>query len=495
MNKLMKVLFANLMVFTFISTVLAIGNDELTSGACLKYDGSSVIEDGACTQINYLSSSNSAYIRSNSLGVIESNQGLSCTLEPDWDKSIGAAYIINTITGTNGGKATLSNNYSAYYWLNVALYAYSNPTLPSGYSRSALDSNYPNIITKAIEYQTKFSKDISLKLSSDSLNFSKNQNETYSSQKVYITDENNNATTINVTLSDTTNFTLSEGTENGKKYFVVTTKPNVDLNRKVTVKVTVKGSNTYYEGVGYSCSDNQYLVSSVTSKMHADEVTLSIQGDITATKISINLKDPDDNYLGGATFKVENSDNSYSETFTTTNSALEIYGLSYGTYTITQLGTPSTYVRYTDEKTVTLSDSNFQSTVNFVNNKTKIKVANKTKSGSFIVGSKLSIEDESNNVLYNITTVDDYSVIEGIPQGTYYLRQTGVPNGYELNTIPVRFTVDYDTEIVDVNIENNAAVDVPNTLSSRSIMILTISMIVVALGIGILIYAKNSVKE
>ena len=70
--------------------------------------------------------------------------------------------------------------------------------------------------------------------------------------------------------------------------------------------------------------------------------------------------------------------------------------------------------------------------------------------------------------------------------------ETKAPKGFVLNKEKVKFTVDGKTPITYVQMENELEVEVPDTLSSRSVLLIAISMFDIALGIGIISYVKKN---
>ena len=136
-----------------------------------------------------------------------------------------------------------------------------------------------------------------------------------------------------------------------------------------------------------------------------------------------------------------------------------------------------------------------------------LKVNSVDKKG--LAGAALEVQDENGNIIKYCTdakgnknteckwesTTEPYE-ISGLPVGKYYLIETKAPAGYELNTKKTEFIVESTSDEIEVILENQLEVEVPDTLSSRSALLLTIAMFDIALGIGIMTYVKkNKVEE
>lgn len=93
---------------------------------------------------------------------------------------------------------------------------------------------------------------------------------------------------------------------------------------------------------------------------------------------------------------------------------------------------------------------------------------------------------------YEWVSTEEPHYIEGLAPGIYYLEEVYAPEGYVLSNELVEFEVKDDGSITEVVMENDLEVEVPDTLSSRSILLLAIGMIDIALGIGILLYVKKN---
>ena len=92
-------------------------------------------------------------------------------------------------------------------------------------------------------------------------------------------------------------------------------------------------------------------------------------------------------------------------------------------------------------------------------------------------------------------STDKPTKVVGLPKGKYFLSETLAPNGYELNKNMVSFEVKADGSVTEVEMVNELEVEVPDTLSARSALLLTIAMIDIALGIGIITYVKKNKLE
>ena len=92
-------------------------------------------------------------------------------------------------------------------------------------------------------------------------------------------------------------------------------------------------------------------------------------------------------------------------------------------------------------------------------------------------------------------STDEPKLIFELPEGKYYLRENIAPEGYVLSESMVMFDVSHDA-VTEVEMSNDLEVEVPDTLSPRSALLVAIAMFDIALGIGIITYVKkNKIKE
>lgn len=94
--------------------------------------------------------------------------------------------------------------------------------------------------------------------------------------------------------------------------------------------------------------------------------------------------------------------------------------------------------------------------------------------------------------------------VEGLKAGTYYLKETKAPDGYNLLKKPVTITIDSEGKIYvdgsgevnngDVRVQNNSGTLLPNTGGVGTTMIYLISGVLV-LGSGVVLATKRRVKN
>ena len=131
-----------------------------------------------------------------------------------------------------------------------------------------------------------------------------------------------------------------------------------------------------------------------------------------------------------------------------------------------------------------------------VNNLNQVEIRKiNANDGSLLEGATLQIQTEDGSVIDEWKTTNKPYVVEGLEKGTYYLVEISAPEGFELNKEKIKFVIDDTTELELVVMENDLEVEVPDTLSSRSALLIVIAMFDIALGIGILTYVKNRKVE
>lgn len=526
--------------------------------------------------------------------------GATCTLNNKLLEEEERRVIGQIITNVCSGNCSFGENYAL---TEVAIFEYLQHR---GYSvestgKTSVQSDAQEVYQTALNTVTNNSLE-AVSLDKSSLKFTI-KNGYYESETVKVTNSGK-FSTVDFSATGATGIEYSYPTSNS----VVIKIPVKNVTKVTNISLTATGAKEYPEVNLYECTNDSQNVALLTSSTKTK--TASISGSITPLgKLTINKYDGNNKHLAGATIKVTGT-KGYSKTFKTEGKAIVIDNLEYDTYTIEETVVPDGYVK-SEKKTATLTNTNYQATVNLVNTKIKTTFSKLDATGkSELPGAFLEIQDEDGKVVklcpgteeenyimctwistdkpyvieglpvgkyYLVETIapdryvlskekvmfeitgneNDVKVemknslnkiriskislvdkqelpgatleiqdkagkvvefctdangeknkpckwvstdkpyeIEGMPNGTYYLIETLAPKGYVLSKEKIEFKVDGNEAIVEVEMKNELEVKVPDTLSSRSVLLIAISMFDIALGIGIITYVKkNKIEE
>ena len=239
------------------------------------------------------------------------------------------------------------------------------------------------------------------------------------------------------------------------------------------------------------------LSGTVTIKNNKNKVSIS-KLDITGTS-----------ELPGATLQVQDESGKTLYEWVSTNTPYIIEGLSSGTYYLIETIAPSGYVLNKEKVKFIITNDTVEEKIQMTNKLNIVRIYKLNavdKRG--LAGATLEVQDANGTVIKYCTdakgnknteckwesTTEPYE-ISGLPVGKYYLIETKAPVGYELNTKKTEFIVESTSDEIQVILENELEVEVPDTLSSRSALLLTIAMFDIALGIGIITYVKKNKIE
>ena len=247
-------------------------------------------------------------------------------------------------------------------------------------------------------------------------------------------------------------------------------------------------NNTAYQSVSALYPESKDVTSSKTFKF-------SLTTEVEISKVDVTTGKE----LPGATLTVKNEKGGVVETWVSTNEPHVIKNLAPGKYTLTEEYAPEGYILSTEIIEFEIKADGTVTKVVMENKpeeKTYVTISKKdATTGEELPGAHLEVKDAEGNVIEAWVSTDTPHVIEGLKPGKYTLTETLAPEGYELSTEVVEFTVKedgtVDGEVVMYN--KPETVEVPNTSSFKTITSSLIGIIVIGLG-SMMIY-KNYKKN
>ena len=526
-------------LFIVLSFVVLLGNvkalTNFPNSITVESAGDNITTNQSGTVVNY-SGSEEQYphfnVKNSDKGKIICTSGLDfeaprsttiCTKSSfSGNQDKGVAYIINTILG-EGGKSEVSND--KYYWVEVLTNDYLgtyNPGSSSYITLNIINNNnvkiagtglsYKEILDGAISYAAadyNSALTVNNQSSDVTLIFTKGTDGYYYSNEVEIKGSPS-------PVLGTINNNKFSYTKNGNKYTFKISQASITSGGTETFEITVSTpDSSYYTAAVYSCgSDVQNVALTQTVENRIPGKSIKISGSISVDKTRLVINKVDNNNVGvkGATITVTGPNN-YSKEFVTDGNPIVIEDLEFGEYVITETKVPDGYYGSTEANKVVLSASKMEETVTIKNNLTET-IIDKVSAvdGKELKGATLQIlnnkkekisctilDEKGNKKILDecmwIST-DKPTTVVGLPIGKYYLKEVIAPEGYVLSDKMVQFEVKSNGKKTEVKMTNELEVEVPNTLSTRSALLLTIAMFDIALGIGMLIYVKkNKNKE
>lgn len=270
----------------------------------------------------------------------------------------------------------------------------------------------------------------------------------------------------------------------------------------------IKGLNygTYYL-VEIKAPDG-YAINKNKEKIVLDENNVSIKKSLENTKTKVEISKIDSEtgkFISGVKLQVQDENGKSIEELISNGDLHVIEGLKYGTYYLVEINALSGYALNKNKVKFVLDNNTSSIKVEMKNKKNVVEISKiSIVNGKLLPGASLQIEDKDGNIVKFCTdekgnknveckwiSTDKKFVINGMPYGTYYLVEVNAPEGYVLNTEKVKFDVNQDLEIVKVEMRNGLEVEVPDTLSSSSVLLLTIAMLDIFIGIGVIVYIKK----
>ena len=344
------------------------------------------------------------------------------------------------------------------------------------------------------------------------INGSTNEFKLSSDKKYYITGN------LGVTTTGTVgNYTVS--LENAPSGTIVTDvngneKNTFGTGEKFIVKVPVSSLNSLSSEFKVSVNANgsikqAYLYEPVKSNFQNVAViypknsnlsdTTNLKLNLT-TKVEISKVDATTSEeIPGATLTIKNSKGEVVKTWVSTNKPEVIENLPVGKYTLTEKLAPEGYVLSTETVTFEVKSDGTVTKVKMENKreeKTPIYISKQDiTTNEELAGAHLELRNQNGDLVEAWVSTDTPHMIEKLNPGKYFLTEILAPEGYELSSESVEFTVKEDGTVDGEIIMYNEVetVEVPNTSSFKNITTSLIGIIVI--GLGSMIIYKNYKKN
>ncbi|MBQ7790403.1 MAG: Cys-Gln thioester bond-forming surface protein [Bacilli bacterium] len=284
-------------------------------------------------------------------------------------------------------------------------------------------------------------------------------------------------------------------TENNELVYFGTT----DENGKITIKNLPVNQKFYIietePATGYVLTEEKvfFEIKENGEIVKANMTNKPIIGELEFTKIDFSTSEPLPNTL--IEVYTENNELVFSGR-TDENGIIVIKELKYGKYYILEKEAPESYVLNTEKMyfDITKDGEIVKSTMTNEKIKGKLEFTKIDFSTSEpLPNTLIEVYTENNELVFSGRTDENgMVVIEELEYGKYYILEKEAPESYLLNEEPMNFEIKENGEIVKAIMTNDKIViEVPNTEKNKFPYLELSALILSALGMGVIIYAKK----
>ena len=251
-----------------------------------------------------------------------------------------------------------------------------------------------------------------------------------------------------------------------------------------TIKVTAKGTgNVQYKGYEYQPVDKNMQNIAILEPVQ-QTVSSTIELEIDSSKVTITKIDSKTNQpLANAKLVIKDANGKTITTWTSSVNGHVVRNLPNGTYTVEEIEAPQGYKLNTTPVKFTITDKNRDIKLTFENTPIQVVVLiTKVDQATNLplAGATLVIKDSTGKEVDKFVTTENAHILTDLPYGTYTVEEVAAPEGYIKSDKVKTFTIDVNNLSHQIIFENAKKVDVPDTASTSSIIMLIIGIVTIS---------------
>lgn len=279
--------------------------------------------------------------------------------------------------------------------------------------------------------------------------------------------------------------------------------PSNKVSENLSFKLKASTSKVIYKSYRYRHS-NEYQKMSLTFK-EEKSVSDTRKFNVNGNKVQISKQDvTTSNELPGAHLVVKNEYGNIEAKWTSTDKPYELT-LNPGKYILTETIAPDGYELSSEKITFTVKGDGSTTQVVMKNKPVEKKINNveiskqDATTSKELSGAHLVVSDADGNIIDEWTSTNTPHLIVGIKPGEYTLTETIAPDGYELSSETVEFTINDDGTTKKIVMKNEKKetpkenIPVPSTGTHKNPLEVIAGSII--LLIGSVLITKSLIKK
>ena len=235
--------------------------------------------------------------------------------------------------------------------------------------------------------------------------------------------------------------------------------PVTSVNNSLTnLKVNISSSYSYNRAYEYR-ANNAYVQNVMPTYLYpvTKQVSTSIDLSIFKSKVTITKVDGDTNkQLAGATLVLKDANGNVVTQWVTTGSVHVVENLPKGTYTLQEIKAPAGYDLNTEVQKFTITDTNREMVLKLYNhhfdNVKIIKLDKKTNKA--VAGAVIAIKNSKGEEVTRFESTTSYKTLGYLPKGEYTAQEVKAPEGYKLDSTPIKFTITNKNKKIELKLYN-----------------------------------------